>query len=143
MNDEACSVRRDIIIEFLVKPRQDSNSGRGEFWAAAAAASEKNPRRAKLGLHELFSCKKRGQQTMHCSSQVSRKLPAFTSLIIAVINDSYFPWVMKFWAFGPNSLTLNHPNTKKCLKTLSEFARFEFFRPFSAYFLELLEIWSK
>ena len=59
MNDEACSVRRDIIIEFLVKPRQDSNSGRGEFWAAAAAASEKNPRRAKLGLHELFSCKKK------------------------------------------------------------------------------------
>ena len=43
MNDEACSVRRDIIIEFLVKPRQDSNSGRGEFWAAAAAASEKKP----------------------------------------------------------------------------------------------------
>ena len=43
MNDEACSVRRDIIIEFLVKPRQDSYSGRGEFWAAAAAASEKKP----------------------------------------------------------------------------------------------------
>ena len=68
------SVRRDIIIEFLVKVSSV------ELWTLDGRSERsdrvrKKRRRAKLGLHELFSCKKRGQ-TMHCS-QVSLNMPDF------------------------------------------------------------------